>query len=333
MVLNRPQIHPAVRERIASSARFGTEGGLRHLTFHAMGTHCRASFGTEPSVAAGFREELLQWAGWFESRYSRFIPESLIGEINSKAGKAWVELQSEDEQLFQLCHQMNFLSRGAFDPTALPSIRLWNWKAKPARIPSLEEIKAAQALVGWRKVQRKPGAIFLPEPGMEIDLGGIGKEFAVDMAAQLGLACGIKNLLIDFGQDIKAMGHPPNRPFWNIGLEDPAAAGKCWASLAVKDMAVATSGDYLRHFVHAGRRYGHIIDPRTGVPVDNGALSVSVMAPSCVLAGILSTSAFILGPVEGLRLLESSFGTEGCIVTAAKRFHTRRFVEFIPQTA
>ena len=106
-------------------------------------------------------------------------------------------------------------------------------------------------------------------------------------------------------------------------------SGKCWAGLAIKDKAVATSGDYLRNFKFQGRRYGHILDPRTGYPVHNSCRAVSVIAPSCTVAGILSTSAFILGPTEGLNLIGNYMGADGCIITDHTRHETRKFHEYI----
>ena len=121
---------------------------------------------------------------------------------------------------------------------------------------------------------------------------------------------------------------PGGRPAWHIGLEDPREPGRCWTGVGVNNMAVATSGDYLRSFQREGRRYGHILDVRTGRPVANECLAVSVIAPQCILAGMLSTTAFVLGPEEGARLLGSTYQVEGCIVTAHTRFPTRRFFEF-----
>lgn len=164
---------------------------------------------------------------------------------------------------------------------------------------------------------------------MSLDLGGIGKEYAVDCVVQLATAHGIANVLVDFGQDLCTRGAPAGKPAWHIGLEDPCNAGKCWAGVAIKDKAVATSGDYLRHFMINGRRYGHIIDPRTGYPVDNGCRAVSVIASTCTAAGILATTAFILGPTEGLKLIGNYMGAEGCITTNNSRHETRRFHEYV----
>ena len=160
---------------------------------------------------------------------------------------------------------------------------------------------------------------------MCLDLGGIGKEYAVDRVLMMGLERGIANLLVDFGQDVRVHGQPPGRPKWHIGLEDPAQPGKCWTGVAVNNNAVTTSGDYVRNFTVEGRRYGHIVDPRDGYPVNNGCLSVSVIAPHCTVAGILSTSAFILGPKEGLDLISISPGIEGVIITDKGRVETRNF--------
>lgn len=323
-------IENSVLERIRRSAQRSAKGGTHELTFHAMGTQCRVKFRTtRVADAAAFQNELLCWVASFEATYSRFLPDSLISRINAKAGVDWVEIDPETERLFDLCSQLVFNTRGAFDPTALPLIRLWNWKAEHPVIPNAADIKATQQLVGWSRVQRKPGAVFLPQAGMCIDLGGIGKEFAVDCVLTLALEQGIQNILVDFGQDVRVHGQPVDKPAWHIGLQDPKNPARCWCGLAVKNHAVATSGDYLRSFTLNGTRYGHIIDPRTGYPVSNGCLAVSVLAPTCTVAGIFSTTAFILGPQEGISFISNFPGAEGCVVTERGTFTTRRFQNYV----
>ena len=319
-----------VWDRVRSSAHEGRAPNGQKLDFRAMGTLCQITFNA-PSrpTAATFTREVLRWASDFEAKYSRFLPDSLTNRINERAGKDWIEIDLETQQLLAMCQEMFALSGGAFDPTALPLLELWNWKANPPVIPNEAAIRAAQELVGWHKVQRRPGAIFLSRPGMRLDLGGIGKEYAVDRVVQLAQAHGLPSGLVDFGQDIRAFGTPPDRPAWHIGLEDPGRPGQCWTGVAVKDLAVATSGDYLRKFELNGKRYGHIVDPRTGYSVDNGCRAVSVIAPSCTLAGALATAAFILGPREGLPFIERCMGAEGCILTDTKRYETRRFSEYV----
>src|SRR5262249_30291461 len=152
-------------------------------------------------------------------------------------------------------------------------------------------VAEAKRLVGWRRLQRAPGQVFLPEVGMGIDLGGMGKEYAVDYVAQLLAGQGVSGALVDFGADVRVIGLPGDgRPGWHIGLDDPRQPGRCWCGLGLRAGAVATSGDYLRRFVRDGRSYGHILDVRTGWPVENGCRAASVVAPSCTLAGMLSTA-------------------------------------------
>ena len=329
MVLSAPNSSQQVIARVTESARVVVESNLHKLTFRAMSTECRVHLhGVSAPVAQAFLREVVAWVAAFEARYSRFIPDSLIGRINAAAGEHWVEIDAETERLFALCHELAFFTRGAFDPTALPLIKLWNWKAQPPVLPDDAAIRAARERVGWNKVQRRPGGIFLPRAGMCLDLGGIGKEYAVDRVVAMALERGIPNVLVDFGHDVRVRGHPPAKGFWWIGLEDANQPGQCWTGVAVTDHAVATSGDYIRNFKINGRRFGHIIDPRTGYPVDNSCHAVSVIAPSCTIAGILSTTALILGPQEGFQLIETHLGAAGAITTDTHRLYTRRFHEY-----
>ena len=122
----------------------------------------------------------------------------------------------------------------------------------------------------------------------------------------------------------------PGKPGWHIGLEDPAQPGvACWSSIALANRSVASSGDYLRGFTVDGVRYGHIVDPQTGYPVAHGARQVTVIAPTCLQAGALSTTAFIMNPTEGIKFIQESMGAEGCILTATARHQTRGFFNYV----
>ncbi len=319
-----------VLERVRHSATQSQAGGNYTLAFQAMGTVCRVqSRCGDAALARAFQDEVLSWVAQFEAKYSRFLTDSLISRINAAAGEHWVEVDAETENLLKLCGEMFFFTRGAFDPMALPLIQLWNWKSQPAALPTAAQLAAMRELCGWNKIQLRPGAIFLPRAGMSLDLGGIGKEYAVDCVTQLAMQRGIESVLVDFGQDVRVAGRPPAKGAWHIGLEDSKNPGHCWTGVAVTGHAVATSGDYLRHFRKDGRRYGHIIDPRDGQPVNNRCLSVSVIASTCTVAGILSTAAFILGPAEGLNLISQCLGAEGCITTDQVRHQTKRFHEYV----
>ncbi|HWA07849.1 MAG TPA: FAD:protein FMN transferase [Opitutaceae bacterium] len=304
---------------------------LRRLAFPALGTNCEVQYVAPggDQQAAAFEQAVVGWVQAFERKYSRFRPDSLVSRINAAAGKEWVEVDAEMEQMLKLCDTLFFMTQGVLDPTALPLLRLWNWKAENPRIPAPAEIAAARRLVGWSQLQRQPGRVFLPEPGMALDFGGFGKEYAVDIAAQIAVDHGIPGVLVDFGHDLRALGAPPGRPAWHIGLEDPQRPGESWASVGLSGRGIASSGDYIRCFRIEGRRYGHIIDPRTGWPVANGCLQATVIAGTCLHAGVLSTTAFVLGLPKGIDFIQAFPGAEGLIVTDSARGQTRGFFHYV----
>ena len=302
---------------------------LRKLSFRALGTVCEVQYAGDEAQAVTFERAAVSWVNCFEAKYSRFRPDSLVSRINAAAGRAWVEVDAEMEGLLKLCDTLHFMTQGVLDPTALPLILLWDYKAEKPRVPSTAEIAAARALVGWKKVQRAPGKVFLPEPGMALDFGGFGKEYAVDRVAQLAVEAALPCALVDFGHDLRAIGVPPGRPAWHIGLEDPKTPGTPAGSIAVIGKGVASSGDYLRSFTIDGRRYGHIIDPRTGWPVANGCTQATVIAGTCLQAGVLSTTAFVLGVPQGVEFIQSCLGAEGLLLTANARAQTRGFFNYV----
>jgi thiamine biosynthesis lipoprotein len=304
---------------------------LRKLSFPALGTQCEVQYaapGGDPQATA-FERAVVAWVEAFEARYSRFRPDSLLSRINAAAGREAVAIDAEMEVMLKVCDTLHFMTQGVLDPTALPLVRLWNYQAEPPRIPSEAEVAAARALVGWNKVQRSPGRVFLPQPGMALDFGGFGKEYAVDIAAQIATDHRITSALVDFGHDLRAVGTPPDRPAWQIGLEDPLRPGEAAGRIAIIGRSVASSGDYVRRFVIGGKRYGHIIDPRTGRPVANGALQATVVAGSCLQAGALSTAAFVLGVPKGIEFIQSFPGAEGLIVAEHARAQTRGFLNYV----
>ncbi len=319
---------PAQPDRVQGSL----SGLLRRLAFPALGTQCEVQYVAPggDGQAGAFERAAVGWVQAFEAKYSRFRPESLLSRINAAAGREWVGVDAETEGMFKLCDTIQFMTQGILDPTALPLIRLWDWKAQPASIPKGESIAAAQRLVGWAKVQRQPGRVFLPEAGMALDFGGFGKEFAVDIVADIAGDHGIADALIDFGRDIRAVGAPPGRPAWHIGLEDPQSPGAPWASISFSgSRGIASSGDTVRSFVIDGRRFGHIIDPRTGWPVANGCTQATVIAGTCLHAGVLSTTAFVLGVPRAIPWIESFPGAEGSLLTAQSRAQTRGFYNYV----
>ena len=298
--------------------------------FKALGTMCQLIF-RPASRRQGleFRDAAVSWLMDFERKYSRYREDSMISAINAAAGHQWVETDAELESLLALCDHYHWSTAGVFDPSALPLQRLWDYQTEKPCIPSDEAIAQTLDVVGWQRVQRRPGEIFLPEKGMAMDLGGIGKEYAVDRVVDQARAAGIEHVMVDLGRDVRGSGQSPAGGWWRVGLEHPADIGQCWGGVAVANRAVATSGAYLRGFQYNGRFYSHIIDPRTGRPVETGCRSASVIAPTCTEAGVLSTTALILGLDEGLAQIERSTLSQGCVWQGETRHDSSRFAAYL----
>jgi len=301
--------------------------GFWECGFRALGSACELFYAADSEeTAMAYRNAALDWLADFEARCSRFIDDSEVCRINISAGRDWTEVHAQTEMLLDLCDHYHFVTQGAFDATSLPLSRLWDWKQKHDALPSAEEIAAARKVIGWKRIQRAPGRIFLPEPGMMLDFGGVGKEFAVDCLKALAASFGIEHIMVDLGGDIAVQGETPEGGGWYIGLEDPANTDQAYCGIRLRSGgAVATSGDYRRCFQFEGRTYGHILDCRTGWPVANGTRSVTVIAPRCTTAGVLSTTAMIVGGQDAIAMLERTPGIQGCLWRNQQLHETRGF--------
>ena len=228
-----------------------------------------------------------------EGKYSRYRDDSETARINRAAGGAPVPIDAETAALLGYADRCFQLSDGRFDLTSGVLRRVWDFKARPPRLPDAEAVDAARALVGWSRVEWDDRAIRLPVAGMEIDFGGVGKEYAADRCATICAGHGIAHGLVNLGGDVRAIGSQPDGAPWRVGVRDPRRDDRAIAVLDVVDGAVATSGDYERYFDLDGRRYCHILDPATAMPVAHWR-SVSVVAPLCVVAGSCATIAMLL---------------------------------------
>ena len=302
--------------------------GVRRVEFKALGTHCIILFRLpHEKNALQFVAEALGWIQAFEAKFSRFKPDSLISRINAAAGQSWIETDAQMDQLLDLGHAMHGLTHGILNPAMLPLLRVWDWKKAHERLPETDEVEKATALSQWQEVRRRPGGIFLPREGMGLDFGGFGKEYAVDQIIAIARRYDIGDILVDLGRDIFALGGNGLHPFWHVGIQDGVQPEKCIGGLAVSGFAVCASGDYARRFEHKGLRYGHILDPRTGWPVQHGLRAVTVLASSCVVAGNYSTCLFVLGWKEGLAFAESAPGVEACLQSDRGQITTRNFIQ------
>ena len=236
-----------------------------------------------------------------DSLLSNWTDESEIARVNREAPHGWVELHPELAAILETAGVVHEESEGAFDPTIEPLVRAWGFLAGTPHVPSQAEIDAAFELVGWNQVNLLNEQVRFASEGVSIDLGGIAKGYAVDEAAMLLDRGGARGYLLDLSGNMVARGGRPGRPAWRIGIRDPRDEIEHLGTLTLRDVALATSGDYEQFVDASGKRYGHILDPRTGGPVE-GMAQVTVLAPTAMQADAWATAMFVLGGDEGRRI-------------------------------
>jgi len=250
-----------------------------------------------------------------DSLMSTWREDSALMALNRAPAGQWVVVGHDVTLVLGRALEAAAMSGGAFDPTVLPLVRLWGFRSPRVSVPDSQAIRDCLAKVDYRNVEVDSVGLrarFLA-PGMAIDLGGIAKGYALDLAASRMKAAGAVGGYLDLGGNILVFGQQPGQ---QVGIVDPANPDEILASLPLAAGAVATSGQYERFLVLDGVSYGHIIDPRTGWPVTPG-YSVTVLADRAILADALATAAVVLGAGQGHRLLETATGVEGVTVTEA----------------
>jgi thiamine biosynthesis lipoprotein len=257
--------------------------------FSAMGTVCKLRL-CAPSQTAATRaaERAVAEVRRLETKYSRYRTDSIVSRINAAAGSGEpVPVDAETAALLDFAAQLYEHSGGLFDITSGVLRRAWRFDS--GQLPSESEVRALLPLVGWEQVAWDGQAVCLPQAGMELDFGGFGKEYAADSAATVLIGAGIQGGTVNLGGDVRIVGpHADGRP-WRVGVANPRRpADHVVAGVELHNGALTTSGDYERFMEVDGRRYCHILDPRTGWPVEHWQ-SVSVVGPSCLAAGALTT--------------------------------------------
>jgi thiamine biosynthesis lipoprotein len=252
--------------------------------------------GEDPALTAALgaaaRTEVLR----IERKFSRYRDDSVIAAINATARTgAELEVDAETADLLDFAARCHALSEGAFDVTSGVLRRAWRFDGSD-RLPTPEAVAALLPLIGWQKLRWQRPRIGLV-PGMELDLGGIGKEYAADRAMGIvrGQADGA-SVLVNLGGDLVVSGPRRDGAPWRVGIERPdAGPGSTAAALELRSGALCTSGDARRFLLKDGVRYGHILDPRSGWPVRDAPRSVTVAAPTCTEAGLLATLSMLAG--------------------------------------
>ena len=243
-----------------------------------------------------------------ERKYSRYRDDSVVGWIHRRRGQVSV-LDPETASLMDFAQQCFEMSGGVFDITSGILRRAWKFDGSD-RVPGPALVEQLLPLIGFGKLQWRSPGLLVPQ-GMELDFGGIGKEYAVDRAYDLLAARCTEPFLVNFGGDLRANRRPPRGP-WQVGIERPDTDRLAAMLLELEHGALATSGDSRRFILKDGVRYGHILDPRTGWPVADAPRSVTVAASSCTEAGLLATLAMLEG--AGARALLENQGARHWIL-------------------
>jgi thiamine biosynthesis lipoprotein len=304
----------------------------------AMATSCRApelrqvarahqGMGSEIRLTAWTEDErgaLRAFAAAFDevdrldALLSVWRPGSDVLRINAAAGQAPVTVSPETIEVLQAAHTIAAWTQGKFDITFGALSDVWKFDHdRDERVPTTEEIAARLPHVDYRVVAvgETERTAFITRRGSRIHLGGLGKGYAVDRAAAILRAQGLRDFLVQFGGDLYVSGRAGGVP-WRLGINDPRGGpDDSFATLELADATFSTSGDYERFFIADGTRYHHILDPDTGQPA-RGCRSVTIVAEHAIVADGLSTGVFVLGPHAGMDLIERLADVEGVIVTA-----------------
>ncbi len=271
--------------------------------------------GAEQAVKAAFAEFKR-----LDKLANKFDPDSQLSKINAMAGRAKVAVDPELVDMIRQSAAIAAKLDGAFDITVGALTDLWGVGSKHEFVPDQADIDRVLPLVDYRMVEvdAAAGTVYLPQPGMRLDLGGIAKGYALTKAVEQLKAAGINSALVNAGGDIKVIGRRPDGNPWRIGVQDPRNPDRIVAKIALTEWdSLQTSGDYQRFFIKGGVRYAHIISPKTGRQPRELSSVTLVYRGEGTGAEIASSGVFVLGPDKGREALKRFPGVEAIMVTAA----------------
>ncbi len=271
------------------------QSGWLRVRWHALGGPCELLVDGEDQPHAMDLARLASAESWrIERKYSRYRDDSVLSQWQRQAGEP-LSVDDETAGLLDYAEECHALSDGRFDLTSGVLRRVWIFDGSE-RVPSEAAVREVLRYVGWNRVCWQRPVLTLP-PGFELDLGGIGKEYAVDRAAAAVAAEAHVPFLVNFGGDLFTPAARSDGTPWSVGIDDPARTGRAAThQVELERGGLATSGDARRFVLHEGRRLGHILDPRTGWPVAGAPAGVTVLAATCLEAGTLATLAVLAGP-------------------------------------
>jgi len=280
-------------------------------SWQAMGTTFTIYlYAANEEQASEYFEAAFEEIERLDEALSNYRTSSELSRINRLVANQAVTTDPEVFELLQRSLDYSRRSGGAFDITVGPLMRAWGFFRGKGRYPAAEELAKARVSVGWQGVVLDPATrtVHFLVPGLELDLGGIGKGYAVDRVVVLLREMGVKSALIDAGSStIYAIGAPPGKPGWNVRVPQPGNRLQAISTVLLRDASLSTSGNYEKYFQLDGRIYCHIMNPQTGEPVQ-GMLQTTVITPEATDSDALSTAVFVMGPLAAKRLLQSIAG-------------------------
>jgi len=259
-----------------------------------------------------------------DKEMNRQLKDSEIDRVNRQAGKGGVQVSEETFEVVRTALEYAALTNGKFDPTVGPLVDLWGIGHEGAAVPGQAQLEQTLKLIGYQDAQLDDHSlsITLKRPGMSLDLGAIAKGYAADAIAGYLRDQGFHHAIVDLGGNILAMGARPDGSGWRIGIQDPGEQrGNPLGMLEATDKTIVTSGIYERYFAQDGIVYHHILDTRTGYPVDNNLLSITIVTDVSMQADALSTSVFALGLADGMKFIESRSDADAIFITKDKKVY------------
>lgn len=263
-----------------------------------------------------------------ENLISDWIPTTQISQVSKNSGIQPVKVDKEVYDLVERAIKVSQLTSGAFDISYASMDKIWKFDGSMKAMPTPEAIKQSVARIGYQKIvlDAKAQTIYLREKGMKLGLGGIGQGYIADKIKDLLLSKGCTSGIVNVSGDINAWGYQTTGKPWTVAIVNPMNKNKVFATFPLENSSVETSGSYEKFVVFDGKRYSHIIDPRTGYPAQ-GVVSVSVFAKQTEIADALATGIFVLGVDVGLNLVNQLKGI-GCIIVDDKgEIHTSKNID------
>ena len=278
------------------------------LALQAMATRFElVMFGEDPVALRAAGEEALREIKLLEQELSFYDPASVISLVNREAAGRPVRIPARVFELLQIAEQCHAITQGAFDITVGPLMKCWGFVQSQGAWPATDDLEAARAVTGMSLVSldESDSSVAFVRPGVQIDLGAIGKGFAIEEAATILKQCGLARALLHGGtSSMVAFGTPPDQPQgWPIGIVNPQDTTQTIATVRLRDEAMSVSATWGKAFTHNDIQWGHVIDPRSALPVQGAALA-AVAHPSATLCDALSTGLLILDPKEAFDVLD-----------------------------